>query len=82
MTQPNCIYGDASIDDAEHTFFRCERWRLKKWNVKVTFCAFTIENFSDVILSIEENWNSLTSYTELLLKSMKFYLDERTGMGI
>ena len=28
MMRPNCIYGDASIDDAEHTFFHCERWVL------------------------------------------------------
>ena len=24
MTRPNCIYGETSIDDAEHTYFNCE----------------------------------------------------------
>ena len=30
MTRPNCIYDDASIDDAKHTFFQYKRWRLEK----------------------------------------------------
>ena len=65
MTRPNCIYGDASIDDAEHTLFHCERWILERRNLEVEVGACTIENFCDVILSSEENWNSMASYAEV-----------------
>ena len=34
MIGPNCIYGNASIDDAEHTFFHCEKWRLETRNLE------------------------------------------------
>ena len=68
---------DASI---EHTFFYCERWRLKRRNHEPKFDAYTIENFCDVMLSIEENWNSMTNYVEALLKSKKFDLDERINV--
>ena len=38
------------------------------------------ENFCNVILDCEENWNSIVSYTEALGESKKFYLDERSRM--
>ena len=73
MTQPNCIYGDASIDNTDHTFFHCEKEGLG---------VCTIENFCDVIMSSEKNWNSVASYTEALLISKKFDLDERIRMDV
>ena len=78
ITRPNCIYDDVSIDDAQYTFFHCERWRLERWDLE----ACSVENFCNVILSNEENWNGLASYTEALLKSKKFHLDERSRMGV
>ena len=79
--RPNCIYGDASIDPEEYTFFHCVRWRLERriLEAKVGSCT-TVQNFCGVILSSEENWNSMTSYTEALLKSKKFDLDERSRL--
>ena len=82
MTRPNCMYDDTSIDDVEHTFFHCERWRLERRNLGVKVDECTIENFYDVILSIEENWNSMASYAEALLKSKNFDLDERSRMEV
>ena len=74
ITRPNCINGDASIDDAKHPFCHCERWRLKKErnNLEAKIDTCTIESFCDVILSSEENWTSMVSYTEALLKSKEF----------
>ena len=34
MTRQYCIYGGVPIDNAEHTFFYCERWRLGRNNFK------------------------------------------------
>ena len=82
MTRPNCSYDDASIDDPEHTFFHCEKWRLERRNFKATFGVSIVECFYDVILNSEENCYSLTSYTEALLKSKKFDLDERSRMHV
>ena len=31
---PSCIYDDNCLDDAEHTFFECERWRNSLYNKK------------------------------------------------
>ena len=41
-----------------------------------------IGNVCVVILSIEENWNNIASYSEALLKSKKFDLDERNRMDV
>ena len=54
-TRPHFIYSDASIDDAEYTFFHCERWKLERSNLEAKVGACTIENFCEVILSREEN---------------------------
>ena len=62
MTRPNCIYADALMDDKEKSFFQCERWRLERRNLEVI-----VENFCDVILSREENWNRMANYNESLL---------------
>ena len=51
ITLPNCIYVDASIDDAEHTFFHCGRWRLERMNLETKVGACTIDNFCDVNLT-------------------------------
>ena len=51
MTRPNCIYDDASIDDAEHTFFHCERWKLERRNLEVKVGVFTIKNFCNELLN-------------------------------
>ena len=79
ITGPNCI-NDASTDDAEHTFFHCERWVLKRRNFETKVGEVTIENFCDVILSSDENFNSMATYGEVLLKTKKFDLDKRSRM--
>ena len=67
MTRPNCICGDGSFD--------CEKYGLKKRNLEATVGACTIENFCDIILSSEENWNNKANYSEDLLKSKIFNLE-------
>ena len=42
----------------------------RNFEAKVGAC--TVDNFCEVILSSKENWNSMTSYTEALLKYKKF----------
>ena len=41
---------------------------MERRNLEVKVGAHTIENICDVILSSEENWNSVAGYTEALLK--------------
>ena len=78
LIQPNCIYNDASKDDAEHTFFLCGRWRIVRKNLAAEVGISTVKNFCDLILNSEENCNCIASYTEALLKSKKFDLEERS----
>ena len=82
MTLPNCIYRDASIDDVEYSFFHCERCSLETRNLEAKVGACAIENFCNVILSSEKNWNSMANYIEALLISKKFGLDERSRMDV
>ena len=77
MTRPNCMY-----DDAEHTFFHCERWRLERMNFEAKVAVCTVENFCDILRNSEENWNTIATDTEALLKSKKSYLDERIEMDV
>ena len=81
MTRPNCIYGDASFDDAEHTFFHCKRWRLERRNLEAKIGACTIENFRYMILNSEENFNNMARYTEIMQKHTKFDLDDRSSFS-
>ena len=84
LAWPNCIYDDASIDDAKHTFFHCERWALERRNLETKVVAVTFESFCDVILNSEQNWNSMASYADFLLKSKKSILMrevEEAGRG-
>ena len=54
---------------------------IRKKKDKVGDC--TIRYFCDVILSSEENWNSMASYTKALLKSKNLDdLDERIRMDV
>ena len=78
MTRPNSIYSGASIDDADDD----ERCRMERRNFEAKVGACIILDFCDAILSSEENWNSMTSYTEGLLKSKKFNLDERSRVDV
>ena len=52
---------DALIDEAEHTFFHCETWRLERRKLEAKVDASTIKNLCDVILSNKENWISIAS---------------------
>ena len=82
MRRPNCIYNDVSIDDAERIFFHCEIWRLERGNLVPIVGPCITENFCNVILSSEENSNRMARYTEALLKSKKFDMDERIRMDV
>ena len=57
-------------------------FRLERRNLEAKVSACTVENFCDVILSSKKNWNSMANYTEVLLKSKKFDLDEGIRMDV
>ena len=76
------LHGDTSINDAVHTFFHYEKWRLEKRNLEAKVGTCAIENFCDALLDSNENWNSMESYNESLPKTKKFDLDERSGVDV
>ena len=55
---------------------------MERKNLKATIGACNMENFCDVILSSEANWNNITHYAEALLKSKEFELNERSRINV
>ena len=75
---PLCIYGCDSFDDANHTFFECERWRRERLILDQKVCTYLNEvNIVSIILLNEENWKNVTTFVESVLRLKKRDLDAR-----
>lgn len=72
---PTCIYEDKCIDDAEHTFFDCERWKEERLILQQNTGTVTLANIVDIMLSNEENWKHVSVYVECVLRIKKQDLD-------
>ena len=72
---PICIYDDKCIDDAEHTFFECERWKEERLILQQNVGAVTVANIVDIMLRNPENWKHILMYVERVLRIKK------TGFG-
>ena len=55
---------------------------MERRNIDAKAGACIIENFCDVILSSEEIWNNMASYTDALLESKKFNINERIRLDL
>lgn len=68
---PDCIYGDATIDDANHTFFMCERWKNERECIEAELGRLNAENIIEKMLISEENWRTIARYVEHVLRTKK-----------
>jgi len=68
---PDCIYGDSDADDAEHTFFKCQKWTHKRAELERSIGPLTVENAIPKMLVSENNWNSIARYVESVLRLKK-----------
>lgn len=70
-----CIYGDAPIDDANHTFFECERWKSDRNVLEARVGHINADNVAQKMLISEENWQLITIFAERILRAKKRDLD-------
>lgn len=68
---PRCPYGDASSDDAEHTFFHCCRWSVQRRCLESELQPIAPENVISLMLESEDCWNKIASYIETVLREKK-----------
>lgn len=79
--EPSCIYGDADIDDAEHTFFYCEKWFRQRTAAEMITGRLSAENIVSKMLENEESWNAVARFTESILKAKKRDLDRQASLA-
>ena len=64
-----------------HSLWDIERW-VRKRKSGVQSLRLYCRDFCNITLTSEENWNSITSYTEVWMKSMKFDLYLRSRIDV
>lgn len=76
VEHPTCIFGDADIDDAEHTFFKCEKWRNEREALELRVGACNAENIIEKMTQSDEYWKVTIKFIEDILRKKKICLDE------
>lgn len=77
-----CMYGDNCEDNAEHTFFRCDRWRLERQTVEQNVGEITPENIAIIIMENESKWTHVVIFIEKVLRQKKRDLDVGTTVAV
>lgn len=65
---PDCKYCGHERDDAEHTFFECDRWTELRHRLETTVGSITPDNIVEVMLHGTERWQLVATYTETILR--------------
>ena len=68
VRSPDCKYCGHERDDAEHTFFVCDRWTRLRRELETTVSSITPENIVGVMLQRTEWWRLVATYTETILR--------------
>lgn len=72
---PRCIYGDADLDDAEHTFFHCKKWENERNALENIIGSLTVDTMIDKMIQNEASWNAVVNYAHSILRRKKKDLD-------
>lgn len=72
----DCLYCPGVPDDAEHTFFDCDRWTPMRRSLEMDIGVFTPDNVVGVMLQTEDNWRNVAHYTQRILQAKKVDLDQ------
>lgn len=65
---PDCKYCGHERDDAEHTFFVCDRWTGLRLELETIVGSITPDNIVQVMLHSTEWWQLVSTYTETILR--------------
>ncbi|KAL1447310.1 hypothetical protein WDU94_005527 [Cyamophila willieti] len=64
---PRCWFCQA-VDDAEHTFFQCERWvRVRRETEEMVRRVLTPQNMVQVMMESRENWGAIERMARLIM---------------
>ncbi|KAL1448257.1 hypothetical protein WDU94_012354 [Cyamophila willieti] len=64
---PRCWFCQA-VDDAEHTFFQCERWvRVRRETEEMVRRVLTPQNMIQVMMESRENWGAIERMARLIM---------------
>ena len=66
-----CIYCMNELDNAEHTFFHCERWQEERQMVEHVLEGLTPETIIHKMLVSEENWVTVPTFVRDVLMAKK-----------
>ena len=73
VQNPSCAYCGADREDAEHTFFKCDRWAILivRSRLQTKTGHLTPDNVIKTMLETEERWEEISTYVEKILRQKK-----------
>lgn len=71
MANSECVYCPGKQDTPEHTFFDCDRWAIKKFQLEMRIGQITPDNVISLMLTGEEAWAEICQYVESILRNKK-----------
>ena len=71
VRSPACVYCEAVVDDAEHTFFACNRWSDERFELENTAGCLTPDTIVSVMTRKKENWDAWAYFVEKVLREKK-----------
>lgn len=74
---PFCRHCPLNIDNAEHTFFHCSKWKEEREKIKTKIGSFSKDEIITKMLQGETYWNSVQEYVESILRQKM--IDERNN---
>lgn len=73
--RPRCPYGDAEVDDAEHTFFACAGHEASRMAIMQEVGNITPDTVVRVMLEGETKWRNISHYVQEVLRRKKALID-------
>jgi hypothetical protein len=75
---PRCVDCQSPVDDAEHTFFACDRWWRRRMELKATIDdPFTPETVVGKMLESRSNWTAVDQFVKEVLTTKEAEERER-----
>ena len=75
-SSPFCIYEEReTLDDAEHTFFRCCRWVENRQRLEAEIGNINPTNVVLKMTGSENSWRAVRKFVEHVLRTKKSDLD-------
>ena len=71
VSSPACVYCEAALDDAEHTFFACNRWSDKRTDLERMTGCLTPDTIVSMMIRKKENWDACGDFVEKVLREKK-----------